>query len=672
MITLSAFSPPCPAAELITRHIKLRADDVIERGQVDQVRHEGNAAVLADSTLIEDDGPGIGPDADFLDANLRAPLLALEGREQLKKILHIENPQALAAHLYAPRSVRVEINGRLLESPASDKFREIPPELLKQGDNELILSAPEGKRNSIKIAPRRGILHNAPDRNSRPSRSFESHDGGKNWTAIDGEAMVRIHLTQFASQGALFSPVLDLGRDEKSSISAASASIQSVEIKPDADVADSTSIEFQIRTGTTPLYDRSAWSDWQAPTAPIPADHPFLQWRANLKTSDPRATPKLREVVLSAKISASVEPHWAEGIANIQAINPAPRLTSIPFEYEDPSHPALVALRKKYHLDDVVAGSYSELEKLVKLRDWVSRQWKYKPPVDGKYPDWNADEILQSRRGFCVQYAIVYMQCCISLGYQARFVFGDHPGTIVAGHEVCEVWSNQYQKWILQDPNNNEHYVDPATNVPLSMLETHDRLMKTFYPDGQLATYERRPRKPAHSPQIAICKGLSLTPEAIYKPTDAPPADWDNWTKWYNVRYMPRNNLLAKPTPAPIAQGFHWDWSDYIIWNDPQIPREYLYRNFTSRRADLDWTINQVAFSAAYDAGKPAIALRLATVTPYLETFLGKIDDGAWKPADASLSWPLHPGQNQIQLRARNASGVEGPISSLTLTYTPK
>jgi hypothetical protein len=666
-----AFTAHVAAAESVARTVMLRADDAIERGRVVNVQKNaaGDGAILSDSTLIEDDGPGIGPDADFLDANLKAPVNILGGEIRLKKVLNIARPEAMAVYLYAPKEVNVEINGVRLKSPATGKYRKVPPELIKRGDNEVVLFAPPRSHYPVKIAQRSAILKNAPDRKDQPPRSYQSVDGGKTWKAIDGEAMVRLHLVQYAAEGSLVSPVIDLGHHDGELISSNSASTESVNLKRDADLPKGTSLEMLVRTGTTPVYDSETWGQWQVTHAAIPAGQSYLQWKAVLKTTDPTATPTLRKISVEAKVKNADTPAWASHISKLELQNPEPRYTSIPFEYEDPFHPRLVALRRKYKLDDVVAGAYSETEKLIKLRSWVSKQWKFKPPVDGKYPAWDADEILQGKRGFCVQYAIVYMQCCISLGYQARFVFGDQPGTIAAGHEICEVWSNEHRKWILMDPNNDEHYVDPATGIPLSMLETHDRLLQTFYPNGKVATFDNRPRKPAHSPLIAICKGPSLTPDAIYKAGDPPPAEWDNWTKWLNVRYMPRNNFFAHPTPAPIAQGFHWDWTGYYIWHDAQTPMEWHYRNFIQRRADVNWTINEVRFAPRYAAKEGTLDMQMGSVTPYFQTYLINIDGGGWKTSDANFAWPLHPGANRLEMRVRNTSGVEGPISSMHLNY---
>ena len=39
------------------------------------------------------------------------------------------------------------------------------------------------------------------------------------------------------------------------------------------------------------------------------------------------------------------------------------------------------------------------------------------------------------------------------------------------GHSVVEVWSHQFHKWVLLDPDLNVHY--QRGGVPLSALEIH-------------------------------------------------------------------------------------------------------------------------------------------------------------------------------------------------------
>ena len=127
--------------------------------------------------------------------------------------------------------------------------------------------------------------------------------------------------------------------------------------------------------------------------------------------------------------------------------------------------------------------------------------------------------------------------------------------------------------------------------------------------------------------------------------------------KWLNVRYMPRNNFFGKELPVPVEQGFHWDWPDYYIWHDGKTPREWNYRYFVSRRSDLNWSINQVHFSAEPSSVENSLEMQLGTTTPYFQTYLMNVDGKGWKPADASFAWPLHPGANRLEMRCEKHVG---------------
>jgi len=408
-IALFCFSAgvPCFGAEPLIRRIVMRADEALEKGMgvvAVQRNPAGDGVVLYDTTLIEDDGPGIGPDANSLERSQKAPTVVVGGNVRLKKVLNVSRPEALAARLYVPPGIAVEVNDTPVQIADNTKYPQIPPSLLRKGDNVVVLSGSPQTRHSLKIAPRNVILQNAPDRKDRPPRSFKSGDGGRNWEAIDGEAMVRLHLLQYAVQGSFISPVIDLRVADGEPAIAGPVSIQSVALGREADVPAGASIELAVRSGTSPVYEPAFWSGWQSPAAAIPADRGYLQWKATLKSLDPKATPTLRSVTVDARVARSEVPAWASRIKAVALHNADIRYTSIPFEYEDPSHPRMAALRRKYKLDEVVSGSDTELEKLVKLRDWVSRQWEYHPPAEGGYPAWDADEILSRKDGFCVSF----------------------------------------------------------------------------------------------------------------------------------------------------------------------------------------------------------------------------------------------------------------------------
>ncbi|NIA20524.1 MAG: hypothetical protein GWP05_00840 [Anaerolineaceae bacterium] len=651
--------------------ITLSAAEAFEKGQGAwgvRLADDGKSVVLYDRALVEDDGPGIGSDAKWLKVD-RSPTEKIGGATIIKKVLHVQRPRAMAARLCVPRGVQVEFNGRAIKTAANTRYPQIPVALLTQGDNEVVLSCPEGKSRRVKIATSEDILRNAPQRSQRPRRSFKSTDGGKTWQPINGEYMVRLHLVQYVEEGHFISPVIDLAAAPgDKGLLPAPVTVQAVTLKSEAETPAGTSIGFTVRSGPCPVYEVARWSRWRAAGGAVPQGHRYLQWKAVLRTTEATATPKLAGVTVRAEVSAEALPAWAAKVKVTAYHNEEIRYTSMPFANEDFKHPKLVALRKKYKLDQVVAGSKTEFEKLLKLRNWVTGQWKYDPPTEG-YPAWDADEILTLKRGFCVQYAIVYMQCLQSLGYNARFVFGYHPG-IMGGHEVTEVWSNQYNKWILMDANGNLHYIDPTTKEPLSMMEVHDRMTRAYYGDKKISR-SNRPRGVRGAEDIATCRRMETSVE-YSDPTTRKKPRWPRYAKWALIRMMPRNNFYSQQYPLPKTQGFAWDWTGYWVWEDARTPRSYAtrYRNITGRRSDWLWTLNQVRFDAACGKKPGTVEIQMGTQTPNFETFLVNVDGKGWRPSGRAFQWRLHGGRNRLRMRTRNSAGVEGAISFLELDYS--
>jgi len=665
--------------ETSTRASSLTAADAFEQGMGAsgvRLREKDGAVVLYDRVLVEDDGPGISGDLDWMKTD-RAPTTVVAGETRIRKVLRIDRPEAADVRLYyGEQGLSILVNGKAVESQPNTDYPKVPPALLKKGDNEIVLFSAGQRSEKVKIALLPDIFRNAPDRMDRPRRSFISSDGGRTWETVQGEHMVRLHLVQHVPQGEVISPVIDLGQAAgQDSPLARPVSVRSVTVKADADTPKGTAVALSIRTGSTPVYEPAQWGEWKSigeAASAVPSGHRYLQWRAGLSSGDGLVTPALKGVKVSAAVEEPPLPAWASKLTVKNSRNAAIRTTSIPFAYEDPSHPRMVALRQKYKLDEVVAGAKTELEAMVKLRDWVAHQWRFKAPAEN-YPAWDADEILTRKYGFCVQYAIVFMQCATAMGHQARFVFGYNPGAFDGGgHEVCEWWSNEYGKWVFFDCNQNWFYLNPKTNVPYSLLELHDALIKTYY-DGNYAEWAKRPDKAKYSPDFACCYGASATPN---EPASERQKKWhikDGLyrvpSRWLYTRYMPRNNFYAQPTPVPKVQGCHWDYSDYIAWEDAQTPRQYLYRNYTARRSDVSWTINEVRFAAAIGEKPGTLAVRMGTFTPYFDTYLVNVDGKGWAPAGPAFAWTLHPGANRLEMRTRNTSGVVGLPSSIEVNY---
>ena len=689
LLLMSLMSHPLLPAETLT--IESPMAQVFEEGvlaRAVQLNQRG-AVVLYDLNLIEDDGPGACSVSRWWDQSTQD---IIRHNNPVKKVLMVDHPEAMESRLTMSIScqksetqpLEIHINPKLWPrqkpiqlEPDTPKWEGIPIDsgMLIPGENEIILSCEGTSGWEINIAKRDDIMLNASEGKIAGQRSFKSTDGGKTWSSQlgedrdqSGEYMVRLNLQQYVECGTLQSPVIDLAaQSHDESFITQAVDVSSLKLITETDVPSGTAIEFDIRTSPMPDVASSKWSDWQ----PVKEDEPvsgtldrFIQWRAKLTTDVATQTPMLHKVKIQAKINCLPQ-SWAEQVTVIDSHNEQIHYTSIPFEYEKFDEVQLSKLREKYKLDDVVAGAKSELEMMIKLRNWVSRQWEFDPPMP-PYPAWDAHEILERRSGFCVQYAVVYMQCALSLGVQTRFVFGNFPhttidGDFVAGHEVNEFYSNEYGKWIMMDAQKDECFVDRSTGVPLNMLQLHEELVELYYGDEPVDLSGRDFPEERKSPNVQVWKSDEVAPR-----TDLPVMH----LKWGTVRWMPRNNFYAHRHPEPIAQGrVTWSWTGYWQWQDRQTGRQWRFPRYTTRRSDVEWTLNQVQFAAAYGDQAGEIEIKMASVTPDFDTLLVKIDDGEWKPTGDTFDWRLNQGSNRLEMRSRNRAGVLGRPSWMELNY---
>jgi hypothetical protein len=477
--------------------------------------------------------------------------------------------------------------------------------------------------------------------------------------------MVRLNLTQYVAKGELVGPILDLAALADKGGFGADVRAKAARLRAASDLPDGTSIQLAVRSGSKPVYDATSWGDWAPCDAAGEAKgdlRRFVQWRAVLATTKPKTTPALRGIELQAEVQTQ-RPAWAADVKLLGSHNEEIRYTSMPFEYEKFDEPALVELRTKYKLDEVVAGSHTEIEKMLKLRNWVSAQWKYDPPIP-YYPAWDAREILQLRKGFCVQYAITTMQCALSLGMQARFVFGHFPNTrlkgkYTCGHEVTEIWSNEQDKWVMIDGHRNESFVNKKTGLIASMLELHEDQLNSYFPngfDGQGAAFDDE------RPSDGLLGWYAAEPTP--RPEKPVPE-----LKWGWVQWVPRNNFYAHRFPEPVLQGLTWSWTGYWNWEDSRTPRQWRFGEFTGRRSDIEWTLDQVRWAAAPGEAPGAVRIAMGTVTPDFDTFLVSLDGGEWRPSTDAFAWTLHRGKNRIDMRVRTRAGILGRASWIEVEW---
>ena len=159
-----------------------------------------------------------------------------------------------------------------------------------------------------------------------------------------------------------------------------------------------------------------------------------------------------------------------------------------------PEHWQEPYLAKLYHNEnfkEIQADSQFELFLL--LCDWTHRQWKHSMP--DPYPLSNAIDILKDIRsgltgGFCGQYAYVLADVFKTLGYyNVRYAeLWNQKGQ---SHFVVEVWSDQFKKWIILDPDLNMYFRMIDSGIPACALD----IRKSFYGGEPVEAIDIKSRK---------------------------------------------------------------------------------------------------------------------------------------------------------------------------------
>ena len=622
----------------------------------------GGEVRLAPSVLVADEiGDGIWK-------------TSLSDCVRAKKLFLIDLPGAQWAQVLTfGDPARISVNGREVASIVHQEdggwyCGNFPAEWLWAGVNEVVMWG----GGEIWIEP-----------SWQPNRSAASWNGGRTWDdahlnveqTLDGEYMARLRLGHHPRSGALTSPPIDLAELASDGPVSQRIRVNALRLDIDAGTPRETELVWAVRGGWAPSYTPQTWSRWCDPQRlheVFPVERlRYVQWQACLSSRDAAVSPVIRGVTLAAQVE--FEPSGPGTIEVVDFRNETIVRGGIAFRYQPPSE-KLTLLRSRCPLDLVVSAGETELEQLILLRDWVKRQWK---GWEGdRNRAWDAIDILSAPvgdRGMCVQFAIVFVQCALALGHNARAVILNH-------HFIAEVWSNDLKKWVCMDAgpsggvkgNRNMHFENDG--VVLNTLEVHEA-----WKAGSLDEVQLVPTNP----------------------DDCGPMG--DWGKIFCRFFVPmRNNHLDAPRPAETGHGctqYHYD--GYLVWeNDPARLRSPEYSMQTSRPRDLYWTLNQAQLHLQRGADAADLLVQATTVTPNFKIFSVRIDGGDWVDRDAQFVWRhlyedhdrrfsdalpheaversgefvwrLHEGKNTLEVKPVNAFDIEGITSRVVVRWGGK
>ncbi len=145
-------------------------------------------------------------------------------------------------------------------------------------------------------------------------------------------------------------------------------------------------------------------------------------------------------------------------------------------------------VREATGLEHELATIGSEWSQILKMLEWVHNLSAHQGFSEA--PSLGALDLLSGVKNGtvtfrCVEFSHMLQQVCSAFGIPARVIGVRLPKSDVGlgkGHVVVDAWSNDYQKWVVLDPEMNMFYTDGEGN-PLSVFEIHDRVRNNMFDD---------------------------------------------------------------------------------------------------------------------------------------------------------------------------------------------
>lgn len=691
--------------------LKLDARALQERGQLRSVRYGDSGITLNDRVLVEDDAPAIGQPQGVVD---RAWFERLQLGIVLRKELLLDDARALCARLVfagiepddntSPLYLRV--NGVDTVRPPSKWFHpyarqyytndwggshfdnwfvvDIPTGALCAGKNEILLWSDSVEPSwEIMVAADGEYARGSRTRSAHPDRSAKSRDGGKTWDSerlgwkdeIDGEYCVRLNLQRYAQSGVYVSPVIDLAG--QSGIKNFLRVCQS-HICWEVEVPDECVARVRTRFSDSPLPSAVGWSDYAVLDGALtaPEGRRYAQFEIELITNNPLQSPCLHGVSIKSTLVESPQTGVLDYRFDRIEDNRVVR-SSVEYVYED--FAALTGLRKDFDLDGILADSSGEFDAQLRLL-----RWAYQVPLGALDPyAWRYADLLQTQRdsqgdlilngdygkrrrdGHCLFSNLALVAACTAMGYPARWVNISAKHTY--GHEVAEVWSNEFGKWIFMDATRDYYLYDPESGKPLSLVEIGDRLSEVM--PGP-ATWEfpvqwRIPNKAALScVRVAYREG-----DHSYPVRSDDEVEGEDLLMYKGHIQMPlRNDFASNPHPVPWRLSSNWGSDQFYCYYSDQFPRKEEYAHQTNRWQDFNPTLNGAELFLCETDQRGVINVEVDTETPHFDAFIVRVDQAEERALRADFFvWNLHEGTNHLQVRTRNSAGVCGAVSQVTV-----
>ena len=647
----------------VKQELKLTAAEILARSASRNVRlsADGKSIELIPGMLIEDDGAAAGFSYKPNEEVLSEGTIAVKRLQFASKLLPEQKVWLLVGH--SGKELKASINGQAVELPEPTKAGnywkrfEIPSKVFRVGVNEIALSG-DGK---LWIARTDDVSQSDLDRQPREQCSYRIRNGESSAklgpkSDIEGEYYVRLLVDGYSNQssrGSLRFTVADALNLTGQNIVPHNSNLKGLRVVVEGDWPEQFAPGISIHTNFVNKEFQQIKGMIGKPELIYPGKN-LPRWfdvELTLGTAGSEVI-RLRSVRV---VVVTESPNSTEGPKILAQQNPPIVPNEEGFPFEDLSHERLAEFRKRYALDEVIKDCTTDLQRMEKLAIWSSKCWT-KGHLGKVYPQWDALDILKKHEdgtpvgGFCQQFNIVFLQACESVGLPGRCVSigaGDHGVKIRSGHEVVEIWSNEHNKWIYVDGQAAWYFVDKETRTPLNLLELRERQL--------FAIFEKAASAQAKRPVDVVVLATS-------------PYEWkglQEWPAFAELRMIPHTQFLDGKLPLPLNQGMRgWFWTGHRVWTDDLYPGSVLYKDFVASPHAWNWPINQTHLELQQSATADELSVKCTHNMPGFAKYAVQRDDQPEQATDKhEFTWPLHEGENRLQVRAVNVHGVRGPAS---------
>jgi len=447
-------------------------------------------------------------------------------------------------------------------------------------------------------------------------------------------------------------------------------------IQTNADIPEGTTLQLFAKTGST-YFTESDWTDWNPidlnHTLPSPQGQ-YLKLKYIFTTTDPSRSPILNDVTIQAEFESA---HFEHPLQITEQHNEALITSSYTFGYEQQDEPSIQSFVETHHLRDLIGNQKTDIEGLVALNHYIAQLPNTRHNMWSEAYPWTLDQVLLQEgdqpaiKGHCMSYASVLISALTGLGYPARHWAIE--GFRFMNHEIVEVWSNDLNKWIYLDPSLDQHYTDPQTGTPLSLLEMHNIFTNTFFEEGETLLMPMDQQHERVKEKGGKNAPIHCQDQGYHYGTLTTNYDW-GWLHGYLaagfLRLTTRNNFHSQPTPTFdfFGEGNDQDHG-FPSWTDPKTPpRTDQVKIFSGRKRDFYWTLNQAAYKTTRTT-ETTLKIELSNTQPFFSHYLVTANNISKKTNSNTYIFTIQKGENTFSVTPIDKWGKWGVNSHFTAIF---